>query len=59
MLIEIQTSSGPQMVRVCDHCKCVCTPRGQRFCSGRCAREFDHRAFQKRMIAAGKDGQEK
>jgi len=46
MLIEVQSTHGPQMVRVCDlvrvcdYCQTVCIPSG-RFCSGRCARSYD------------------
>lgn len=40
MLIEIETSDGPKKVRVCDHCRTVCVPRG-RFCSGSCARRAE------------------
>lgn len=40
MLIEVETPDGPRKVRVCDYCKTVCIPSG-RFCSGRCARNYD------------------
>lgn len=37
-IIEVDTASGKQKVRVCDNCRTVCVPT--RFCSGRCAREY-------------------
>lgn len=40
MLIEFETIDGPRKVNVCNYCKCVCIPPGQRFCSGRCARNY-------------------
>ena len=40
--VTVQTKDGLRQVRVCDYCKTVCIPSG-RFCSGRCAREYERR----------------
>lgn len=52
MLIEVQTADGPQKVRVCDNCRASCIPSG-RFCSGRCARQYDEYERLRRDKPAG------
>jgi hypothetical protein len=47
MLIEVETTDGPRKVKVCDYCKTVCCQ--SRFCSGRCARNYQDRADRERQ----------
>lgn len=46
--VTVETKNGPARVRVCDYCKSACIPSG-RFCSGRCAREYQERASRQQV----------
>lgn len=40
MIVTIETTEGPRKAFVCDNCRAVFVRRTERFCSGRCAREW-------------------